>query len=84
MPTEPQKKGRKHWKIYRGNLTSPHMGNVVCWATSETGIKKVMREVRNQDPNNYEGTGDYHAVYIEPTKRGVVDWLQRNFNYDNG
>lgn len=84
MPTEPQKKIRKHWKIYRGNLQHADMGNEVYWSASESGIKKMLRDARALDPEKYARAGDYNAIYIEPTKRGVVDWLQRNFNYDNG
>lgn len=84
MPKLIERKVSRHWKIYRGRLTSPDMGNVICWATSESGIKKRLRQLRANDPDNFEGKGDYHAVYIEPTKRGVVEWLDRNVNYDNG
>lgn len=75
---------KRHWKIYRGNLQHKDMGNEVYWATSETGIRKLLREAYKKQPEAYASRGDYSYVYVEPTKRGVTEWLQRNINYDNG
>lgn len=75
---------KRHWKIYRGTLRHRDMVTEVYWATSETGIKKSLKKAYNLDKDNYDSPGEYSYVYIEPTKRGLTEWLQRNINYDNG
>ena len=75
---------RKHWKIYRGDLNGNFEGVRVYWSASEAGIKKALREARAENPDEFNTPGTYSYVYIEPTKHGVIDWLERNLTHDNG
>lgn len=73
----------KHWKIYRGSLRHRVHGNTLFWSTSEEGIKTALRRACRED-DQYEKPGSYSYVYIPPTKRGLVEWLERNVTLDNG
>lgn len=74
---------RKHWKIYRGEMQHREHGNTLFWSANKVGIKRVMAQAARED-KDYEGPGTYACVFIEPTKRGVIEWLERNVTYDNG
>lgn len=74
---------RKHWKIYRGRMEHKDNGSVLFWSSSESGVKRIMAQAARED-KNYERPGQYASVYIEPTKRGLVEWLERNVTRDNG
>lgn len=74
---------QKYWKIYRGSLQHAEHGNVLFWATSESGIKKALAAACRSD-DKYEGPGIYSYVYIPPTKRGLTEWLEKNVVYNNG
>lgn len=74
---------KKHWKIYRGWMRHKENGSVLFWSASESGVKRIMAQAARED-KDYERPGSYSYVYIEPTKRGLVEWLERNVTLDNG
>lgn len=64
-------------KIWRGWLSHAHEGRCYVWATSQRAARQLARN---------ELDGDWHFEQIEvPTKKAeLAEWLNKNFNRDNG
>ena len=66
-------------RVWRAQGRDPHLGTIQVWATSERNARILFR-------NDYGGMKplSVEALEIPTTKAGLVEWLNRNFNTDNG
>lgn len=66
-------------KIWRAWTIHPHDGTLYVWASSERAVRALARnEWSTQAPLNIE------HVEIPTDKAGLIEWLNSNFNTDNG
>lgn len=66
-------------KVWKAWTTHPHDGYLQVWASSERAVRTLAR-------NEWSTQASLHVEQIEiPTnKAGLIEWLNSNFNTDNG
>lgn len=65
-------------KLWRAQARDPHLGTVQVWASSERNARAQFQREYSEKPTAVE------AVEIPTTRTGLIEWLNHNFNTDNG
>jgi hypothetical protein len=72
-------------KIYRLDLYSAELGNLVSWHTSRRSAEKEWKQhSEERGTEDAVGPEGIEIIEIPLTRKGLVDWLNANFTTDNG
>ena len=70
-------------KLYRVDEYNPWEGNIVHWCSSLEEVAQIRELILNNPDNSFEDF-HFHSVVIPTDKKGLLKWLNSNFNRDNG
>lgn len=72
-------------KVYKISYHHPDIGCQLAWAASQREAKKALREIiaGYDNPQDAE-PGNIEQVDIPTDKAGLIDWLNRWVDTDNG
>ena len=74
-------------KIYRVTFHDDHMGAVLTWHSSRRSAERELAKYRRDErelPEIQRSEMEVHKINIPTTRKGLIAWLNRNFQSDNG
>ena len=70
--------------VYRVSFHDPSEGTMLSWYSTKRQAEAALRKLQFESPNEPQGVETVDAIDIPTTRKGLIAWLNRNFNTDNG
>lgn len=71
-------------KLWRVNVYEPFEGCCVSWHSSKEKAATFLKSEQSEREFEAAGPEGIEEVTIPTDKAGLIDWLNRNLNRDNG
>lgn len=71
-------------RIYKVVARDPDDGVCLSWHPSKDAAEKALREWRKERNQPSDGPESVDVIDINPTRTGIIQWLNSNFTRDNG
>lgn len=71
-------------KIWRLDISDPYEGTIVSWHSSKRKAKAECARLRHELGSDMVFIQDVRPVEIPTNRSGLVHWLNKHFNRDNG
>ncbi len=69
------------WKAYWDDVS---LGSMQSWHPSKNDARSAFATKKRDGDHSGADSGGYELIEIPTDKAGLINWLNRNFNTDNG